>query len=98
MEARRREHPDFTLFWGVESDILGDGSLDYPDEVLKLFDFVIASILPNSASPGSHDPLLTAMANPYCTMLGHSAAACCWPGNRMNTTWRPPEIRRGSPG
>ena len=23
--ARRREHPDFTLFWGVESDILGDG-------------------------------------------------------------------------
>ena len=36
VEARRREHPDFTLFWGVESDILGDGSLDYPDEVLRI--------------------------------------------------------------
>ena len=34
VEARRREHPDFTLFWGVESDILSDGSLDYPDETL----------------------------------------------------------------
>jgi DNA polymerase (family 10) len=32
------------IFWGIESDILKDGSLDYPDSVLKRFDFVIASI------------------------------------------------------
>ena len=32
------------MFKGIESDILGDGSLDYPEEVLASFDLVIASI------------------------------------------------------
>ena len=34
----------FHIFKGVESDILNDGSLDYPDEVLQMLDFVIASV------------------------------------------------------
>ena len=73
VERRRREHPDFTLFWGVESDILSDGSLDYPDDLLQQFDFVIASIhsqfsLKREAMTGR---ILTALANPFCTMLGH---------------------------
>ena len=34
----------FRIFKGVESDILGDGSLDYPEEVLKTFDFIVASV------------------------------------------------------
>jgi DNA polymerase (family X) len=34
----------FHIFKGVESDILSDGSLDYPDEVLARFDFVVASV------------------------------------------------------
>ena len=34
----------FYVFKGIESDILGDGSLDYPDDVLASFDLVIASI------------------------------------------------------
>ena len=29
---------------GTEADILGDGARDYPDEVLRGFDLVIASI------------------------------------------------------
>ena len=75
VEARRREHPDFTLFWGVESDILGDGSLDYPDDILKNFDFVIASIhsqfsLAQEAMTGR---IVTALANPFCTMMGHTS-------------------------
>ena len=32
------------MFKGIESDILPDGSLDYPDEVLERFDFVVASV------------------------------------------------------
>ena len=73
--ARRLQHPKFTLFWGVESDILSDGALDYPDELLADFDFVIASIhsqfsLPREAMTRR---ILTALANPYCTMLGHSS-------------------------
>jgi DNA polymerase (family X) len=75
VEAKRRENPDLTIFWGVESDILADGSLDYPDEILAQFDFVIASIhsqfsLPREAMTAR---LLKALANPYCTMLGHSS-------------------------
>jgi DNA polymerase (family X) len=34
----------FHVFKGIESDILGDGSLDYPDEVMASFDLVIASV------------------------------------------------------
>ena len=34
----------FQIFKGIESDILPDGSLDYPDDVLSRFDFVIASV------------------------------------------------------
>ncbi len=75
VEARRREHPDFTLFWGVESDILSDGGLDYPDEVLAGFDFVIASIHSqfNLKREAMTRRLLTALGNPYCTMLGHAS-------------------------
>ena len=34
----------FRIFKGIESDILPDGSLDYPDEVLRRFDFIVASV------------------------------------------------------
>ena len=73
VEARRREHPDFTLFWGVESDILSDGSLDYPDDILKNFDFVIASIHSQFSlkREAMTERILTALANPCCTMMGH---------------------------
>lgn len=35
---------DFRILKGIGSDILADGSLDYPDEVLESFDFDVASI------------------------------------------------------
>lgn len=34
----------FRIFSGIESDILADGSLDYPDEILSRFDFIVASV------------------------------------------------------
>ena len=37
----------FKIFKSIESDILSDGSLDYPEEILKGFDFVVASIHSN---------------------------------------------------
>ena len=40
----KRYGRDFRIFKGIESDILADGSLDYPDEVLARFDFVVASV------------------------------------------------------
>ncbi len=63
----------FKIFKGIESDILNDGSLDYSDEVLKTFDFVVASI----HSPLRMDEekatarLIKAIENPYTTILGH---------------------------
>ncbi len=36
--------PGLRVLKGIESDILGDGSLDYPDDILAGFDFIIASI------------------------------------------------------
>lgn len=64
---------NFIIFKGMESDILGDGSLDYPDKILEGFDFVIASV--HSALEMPHDKMMArfknAIENPYTTMLGH---------------------------
>ncbi|MEY9104235.1 DNA polymerase/3'-5' exonuclease PolX [Bradyrhizobium yuanmingense] len=40
----KRLGKDFRILKGIESDILADGSLDYADDVLERFDFVVASI------------------------------------------------------
>ncbi|MEW5850455.1 MAG: helix-hairpin-helix domain-containing protein [Myxococcota bacterium] len=61
------------LWQGVESDILQDGSLDYPAEVLAELDFVVASI----HSRFQHDAqqmtqrLVNAARNPFTDVMGH---------------------------
>jgi DNA polymerase (family X) len=60
----------FRILCGVEVDILADGSLDYPDEVLAQVDFVIGSI----HSAFKTDPTgrtLSALRNPYVDVIGH---------------------------
>jgi DNA polymerase (family 10) len=42
--ARVQETVNVRLLRGTESDILADGSLDYPDSILEQFDIIIASI------------------------------------------------------
>ncbi|HKK01856.1 MAG TPA: DNA polymerase/3'-5' exonuclease PolX [Desulfuromonadales bacterium] len=61
------------LFKGIETDILADGALDYPDEVLAGFDFVVASIHSYFQLPEAEQTarLLRALENPYTTILGH---------------------------
>ena len=63
----------FRIFKGIESDILSDGSLDYPNDVLASFDFIVASIHSNLKMDEAKatNRLLRAIENPYCTMLGH---------------------------
>ncbi|OGX86314.1 DNA polymerase IV [Hymenobacter lapidarius] len=63
----------FRIFKGIESDILSDGSLDYPSDVLASFDFIVASVHSNlkMEERKATDRLLRAIENPYCTMLGH---------------------------
>ena len=64
---------DFRILKGIESDILVDGSLDYPDEVLAQFDFVVASVHGRfKLDPETQtERILRAVANPYTTILGH---------------------------
>lgn len=63
----------FHIFKGIESDILGDGSLDYPNEILAGFDFVVASIHANLRMDMEKATarLLRAIEHPYTTILGH---------------------------
>lgn len=63
----------FKILKGIESDILGDGALDYPEEVLASFDYVVASVHSNLSMPleKATNRLLAAIANPYTTILGH---------------------------
>lgn len=63
----------FKIFKGIESDILGDGSLDYPTEVLASFDFIVSSVhsILNMDVKRATDRLITAISNPYTTILGH---------------------------
>ncbi|HJU45994.1 MAG TPA: helix-hairpin-helix domain-containing protein [Chitinophagaceae bacterium] len=63
----------FRIFKSIESDILNDGSLDYPDEVLESFDLVIASVHSNlkMTEEKAMMRLLKAIENPYTTILGH---------------------------
>ena len=55
---------------GTEVDILSDGSLDYPDEVLAKLDIVIASIH-SAFTKSPTDRVLKAMGNPYVDIIGH---------------------------
>jgi DNA polymerase (family 10) len=63
----------FRLFKGTECDIMPDGSLDFPDEVLEEFDYVVASVHSNFHMTREEMTarLIRAVSNPRVTMLGH---------------------------
>jgi DNA polymerase (family 10) len=82
-ETVRRQHQEieklnqqlkpFRIFKGIESDILHDGSLDYENEVLESFDFIVASIHSGLKmdEQKATQRLIKAIENPYTTILGH---------------------------
>ncbi|WP_342738958.1 PHP domain-containing protein [Bradyrhizobium sp. B117] len=75
LEADRlnKRFGNFRILKGIESDIMADGSLDYDDEVLERFDFVVASIhgrfkLDRKAQT---QRLLRAISDRHTTIIGH---------------------------
>jgi DNA polymerase (family 10) len=73
IDALNEELAPFRIFKGIESDILADGSLDYGDDVLRSFDFVVASIhsgLKMDEAKATRR-LIAAVENPYTDILGH---------------------------
>ncbi len=60
----------FYILKGCEVDILPDGSLDLPDELLEEFDFVVASIHSRFNQDNTYR-ILKAMESPYVNLIGH---------------------------
>lgn len=73
IDAINNKIKGFRVLKGIESDILPDGSLDYPENILAQFDFIVISI--HSRFKMTREEMtrriLRAMQNPYATMLGH---------------------------
>jgi len=72
-ETFKSEGKKFKIFKGIESDIVADGSLDYPDERWKGVEFVICSVHSSLEMP--LDKMMkrfeNAIRNPFTRILGH---------------------------
>lgn len=73
VDALNAELKPFRILKSTESDILTDGSLDYPDEVLARFDVIIGSLHSgfNLTKDDQTGRFLRVLENPYLTILGH---------------------------
>jgi len=73
MEKVEKELENFSIFRGIESDILPNGDLDYSDDILEQFDFVIIAIHSNfnMTEEAMTSRIIKAMENRHTTMLAH---------------------------
>lgn len=73
VDAVNRRVDGIRVLKGIEVDILPDGRLDYSDEILSGFDFVIASIHNHLTmeQPEMTARMLRAMESPWPTIIGH---------------------------
>ncbi len=73
IDRLNEEMAPFRIFKGIECDILNDGRLDYEDDLLATFDFVIASVHSNLRMDEEQATrrLLRAVRHPATTILGH---------------------------
>jgi DNA polymerase (family 10) len=73
IRAVAKKTKGIAILVGCECDILSDGSMDYPDEILAECDWVVASIH-SALGSTRHSPTqrtLAAIANPYVSAIGH---------------------------
>ncbi len=73
IDELNKQFKNFRIFKSIEADILGDGSLDYEDDILSTFDLVIASVHSNLKMNEEKAMMrvMNAIENPYTTILGH---------------------------
>ena len=73
IRSAAKKHKDILVLAGIEVDIFKDGSLDFSDDILKEFDFVVAS--PHTAlTQGRAEAtrrIIKAIENPYVHAIGH---------------------------
>ena len=70
IEALNSRLRGIRLLSGVEADILADGSIDLPDELLARLDIVVGSIH-SGFRKNVTARMLKAMENPYLDIIGH---------------------------
>ena len=73
IDRLNEELAPFHIFKGIESDILGDGSLDYDDDLLAQFDFVVVSVHSqfNLSRDAMTARIVRAIEHPAATIVGH---------------------------
>jgi DNA polymerase (family 10) len=73
IDALNETLDDFRVLKGIEADILADGTVDYADDLLDRFDYVIGSIHSrfSMSSAQMTERVLKAMSDPRLTILGH---------------------------
>jgi DNA polymerase (family 10) len=73
IDALNKKIKNFRILLGTEVDIKGDGSLDLPDDALKMLDIVVASI--HSGFKQTREQItsriVAAMKNPYVSIIAH---------------------------
>ncbi|HKM57685.1 MAG TPA: DNA polymerase/3'-5' exonuclease PolX [Chthoniobacterales bacterium] len=72
-ELNKTHDAGFRIFSGVECDILRDGRLDFPDEILAQLDYVVASVHASFTLSEKEmtKRIIRAIENRYVTILGH---------------------------
>ena len=73
IKGARERVKGIEIWAGSEVDIMAGGHLDYPDEMLRQFDIVVATVHSRMTQPGEEmtERLLKALENPYVRILGH---------------------------
>ena len=92
--ALNEELAPFRILTGVEVDILEDGSLDHPDDVLARLDVVVASVHSKLRMPA--EPMtarmVRAMENPQADILGHCTGRLILGRGRPESTFDPDAV------
>ena len=86
-EQVANEVEGLALLQGIEVDILEDGALDLPDEVLELLDIVVASphVRLRQEPAAMTERMLRAVSNPNVDLIGHPTGRR--PGSREGATY-----------
>jgi DNA polymerase (family 10) len=74
IDALNKKLKGIHLFKGIECDILAEGRLDFEDDVLASFDYVVASVHSHFNQPREEMTarIVRAVSHPRVTMLGHA--------------------------
>ncbi|MGB9787412.1 MAG: DNA polymerase/3'-5' exonuclease PolX [Dictyoglomus turgidum] len=73
IQELNRKYRDFKILHSIEANILSDGSIDLPEEVLKNFDLVIAGLHSGFKQPKEKitERLVSAIKNPWVDIISH---------------------------